>query len=195
MAIQPPSNQDNAQLVGYDRPKESGRRVICVVDDDPSVLKSVSRLLESEGFAVRTFAHPDESLKYMEENSVSLAILDIWMQEMTGMELLAHLCAKSPQTHAIFITGHEDDAAKATVMQAGAFAFFIKPFNDSRFLAAVHYALGDPLPADSVDKTGEGILEEQSLTFKAPAAFLREPTLNASVWNSLGNRRFGHSFS
>ncbi|HLW36384.1 MAG TPA: response regulator [Chthoniobacterales bacterium] len=128
-----------------DRPKADGRKVICVVDDDPSVLKSVARLLESEGFSVRTFAHPDESLKYMEEHSVPLAILDIWMQEMTGMELLAHLCARSPQTHAIFITGHEDDAAQATVMQAGAFAFFIKPLDDAKFLAAVHRALGDPL--------------------------------------------------
>jgi FixJ family two-component response regulator len=146
MAIQPPSNQTNAKIVERDRPKVSGRRVICVVDDAPSVLKSVARLLESEGFTVCTFAHPDEALKYMETNSVPLAILDIWMQEMTGMELLAHLCARSPQTHAIFITGHEDDAAQATVMQAGAFAFFIKPFDDVKFLAAVHCALGDPLP-------------------------------------------------
>jgi len=146
MAIQPPSNQDSAQLVAGDRPSVSGSRVICVVDDDSSVLKSVARLLESEGFSVRTFAHPDESLKYMETNSVRLAILDVWMQEMTGMELLAHLCARSPQTHAIFITGHEDDAAQATVMQAGAYAFFIKPLDDAEFLAAVHRALGDPLP-------------------------------------------------
>ena len=146
MAIQLTSNQDSAHRSGHDRPRVSSRRVICVVDDDPSVLKSVGRLLESEGFSVRTFAHPDESLKYMEENSVPLAILDIWMQEMTGMELLAHLCARSPQTHVIFITGHEDDAAQATVMQAGAFAFFIKPLDDRRFLAAVHRALGDPLP-------------------------------------------------
>jgi FixJ family two-component response regulator len=146
MAIQPPSNQDSEKLLERDRPRVSGRRVICVVDDDQSVLKSVARLLESEGFTVRTFAHPDQALKYMEANSVPLAILDIWMQEMTGMELLAHLCARSPQTHAIFITGHEDEAAETTVMQAGAFAFFIKPFDDVKFLAAVHCALGDPLP-------------------------------------------------
>ncbi len=144
MAIQPPTNQSNVQS-RHHRPAASGRRVICVVDDDPSVLKSVGRLLESEGFSVRSFGHPDEALTYMETHSVPLAILDIWMQEMTGMELLAHLCAKSPQTHVIFITGHEDDAAQATVMQAGVFDFFIKPLDDSKFLASVHRALGDPL--------------------------------------------------
>jgi FixJ family two-component response regulator len=146
MAIQPTSNQSSEILSRAGHPRASERRVICVVDDDPSVLKSVARLLESEGFSVRTFGHPDESLKYMETNCVPLAILDIWMQEMTGMELLAHLCARSPQTHAIFITSHEDDAAQATVMQAGAFAFFIKPLDDVKFLAAVHRALGDPSP-------------------------------------------------
>jgi two-component system, NtrC family, nitrogen regulation response regulator NtrX len=146
--------------LGDHRPRVTGRTVICVVDDDPSVLKSVGRLLESEGFSVRTFAHPDESLKYMEENSVPLAILDIWMQEMTGLELLAHLCARSPQTHVIFITGHEDEAAQATVMQAGAFAFFIKPLDDAKFLAVVHRALGDPLPAkSSLMKQARGFLK------------------------------------
>ena len=64
------------------------------------------------------------------------------MESMTGMELLAHLCARSPQTRVIFITGHEDHAAEATVMSAGAFAFFIKPVDDREFLAAVHRALG-----------------------------------------------------
>ena len=148
--MQPSSNQASAPPVGTEETNVSSRRVICVVDDDPSVLKSVGRLLESEGFNVRTFVHPDEALKYMEQNSVLLAVLDIWMQEMTGMELLAHLCARSPQTHVIFITAHEDYAAQATVMQAGAFAFFIKPLDDGKFLTEVHRALGDPLPV----KTG-----------------------------------------
>ena len=62
------------------------------------------------------------------------------MDRITGMELLAHLCARSPQARAIFITGREDTAARATVMQAGAFAFFIKPFDDTQFLQAVRRA-------------------------------------------------------
>jgi FixJ family two-component response regulator len=63
------------------------------------------------------------------------------MDNMTGMELLAHLCARSPNTRCIFITGREDHAAKTTVMQAGAFAFFVKPFDNKRFLQAVQDAL------------------------------------------------------
>jgi len=142
-----------------------------VVDDDPSVLKSVRRLLESEGFGVSAFAHPDEALDYMETHPIPLAVLDIWMQEMTGMELLAHLCARSPETHVIFITGHEDRAAESTVMQAGAFAFFLKPLDDARFLAAVHRALGDPLPPENaglVERTRALLKDDRSLSKNGP---------------------------
>ena len=115
--------------------------IVCLVDDDSSVRKSLARLLESAGHAVDAFAEPEAFLEHLAHNSVPVAVLDIWMDRMTGMELLAHLCARSPQTRVIFITAHEDAGAKATVMQAGAFAFFIKPFDNAQFLAAVRGAL------------------------------------------------------
>ena len=124
--------------------------VVCVVDDDASVRKSLARLLESVGFKVESFSDPDAFLAYLVSHSVQLVILDIWMDNMTGMELLAHLCARSPSTRVIFITAHEDHAAEATVMQAGAFAFFIKPFDNARFLGAVHSALRQTSPEKSV---------------------------------------------
>ena len=120
--------------------------VVCLVDDDPSIRKSVGRLLESEGFSVRAFNEPAPFLEYLASNVVPVLVLDIWMESMTGMELLAHLCAKSPRTRIIFITGHEDTAAETTVMQAGAFAFFIKPFDEEDFLGAVHRAFDHLLP-------------------------------------------------
>lgn len=102
--------------------------------------KSISRLLELEGFKVRAFGNPEDFLNEMATNHVRLVVLDIWMEQMTGMELLAHLCARSPGTRVIFITGHEDRAAEATVMRAGAAAFFIKPFDNEKFIAAVRDA-------------------------------------------------------
>jgi FixJ family two-component response regulator len=129
-----------------DRPEIAHAEIVCLVDDDPSVRKSVGRLLESDGFSVCAFGEPEAFLNQVTTNSVPVAVLDIWMESMTGMELLAHLCAKSPQTRVIFITGHEDRAAQATVMSAGAFAFLIKPFDDDQFLSAVHRALGHSVP-------------------------------------------------
>ena len=119
---------------------------VCLVDDDASVRKSLTRLLDSAGFKVESFSEPEAFLAYLVKHSVRLAILDIWMDSMTGMELLAHLCARSPSTRVIFVTGHEDHAAETTVMQAGAFAFFIKPFDNARFLGAVQRALNQTSP-------------------------------------------------
>jgi len=115
--------------------------VVCLVDDDESVRKSIVRVLGSVGFKIQAFSEPDAFLRHLRIHSVPVAILDIWMDTMTGMELLAHLCARSPDTRCIFITGREDHAAEITVMQAGAFAFFVKPFDNKRFLQAVQEAL------------------------------------------------------
>ena len=127
------------------RPEIDHAEVVCLVDDDPSVRKSVSRLLESDGFSVCAFSEPEAFLNHVTTNSVPVAVLDIWMESMTGMELLAHLCARSPDTRAIFITGRDDHAARATVMQAGAFAFLIKPFDNNQLLSEVHRAFDIPL--------------------------------------------------
>jgi FixJ family two-component response regulator len=126
--------------------------VVCLVDDDESVRKSIVRVLESAGFKVQAFSEPDAFLRHLRMHSVPVAILDIWMDNMTGMELLAHLCARSPNTRCIFITGHEDHAAETTVMQAGAFAFFVKPFDNKRFLQAVQDALC-PAPTSTEART------------------------------------------
>jgi FixJ family two-component response regulator len=113
---------------------------VCLVDDDASVRKSIARLLESSGFKVDAFSEPEAFLTHLAGHFVPVAVLDIWMNNITGMVLLAHLCARSPQTRVIFITGREDYAAETTVKQAGAFAFFLKPFDNKRFLAAVRDA-------------------------------------------------------
>jgi FixJ family two-component response regulator len=115
--------------------------VVCLVDDDASIRRSITRMLQLDGVDVRAFDEPQEFLAYLAANVVRLTILDIWMEPMTGLEVLAHLCTQSPQTRVIFITGREDETAEQTVKQAGAFAFFLKPFDDNEFLRTVHRAL------------------------------------------------------
>jgi len=115
--------------------------VVCLVDDDASIRRSITRMLQLDGVAVRAFHEPQEFLAYLTANVVRLTILDIWMEPMTGIEVLAQLRARSPQTRVIFITGREDETAERNVKQAGAFAFFMKPFDDNEFLQTVHRAL------------------------------------------------------
>jgi len=117
-------------------------KTICLVDDDTSVLKAVGRLLTSAGWVVRAFGEAAPFLAYISTNRVDLVILDIWMKQMTGLEVLARLCSLSPQTRIIILTGREDYAVKSIATQIGAVGFFLKPFDDERFLTAVHHALG-----------------------------------------------------
>jgi len=118
--------------------------IVCLVDDDPMVLRSTGRLLASDGFAVCPFNKGEDFIAYVTSHNVPLVVLDIWMETMTGLEVLARLCAISPQTHVIVITGHEDSAARILAMQIGTVAFLIKPFDDEQFLELVHRALGHP---------------------------------------------------
>ncbi len=116
--------------------------IVCLVDDDPLVLRSTGLLLVSGGFTVRRFDKGEDFITYVASHDVPLVVLDIWMEGMTGLEVLARLCAISPQTHVIVITGREDSAARLTAMQIGTVAFLIKPFDDEEFLELVHHALG-----------------------------------------------------
>jgi FixJ family two-component response regulator len=134
-------NQTTGTKLAPDSSPTTSAEICYVVDDDPSVRKSITRLLELEGFKVRAFGDPEDFLNQMATNPVRLVVLDIWMERMTGMELLAHLCARWPGTRVIFITGHEDRAAEATVMQAGASGFFIKPLDNEKFISAVQDTL------------------------------------------------------
>ena len=114
---------------------------VCIVDDDSSVLKSMQYLLASEGIQVRPFNRAEDFLAHAGTHRVPLVVTDIWMDQVTGLELLARLCAISPHTKVIVITAREDLAARATAMAIGPVAFFMKPFNDEKFIAAVRDAL------------------------------------------------------
>jgi two-component system response regulator FixJ len=120
---------------------ENDGEIVCLVDDDLSVLKSIQRLLTSDGLAVRGFNKPKEFLSHVRTNPVPVVILDIWMEEMSGLELQAHLSGISPRTRVIIITGRDDPAAKLAALQLGVVAFFTKPFDDDKFLGAVRGAL------------------------------------------------------
>ena len=121
--------------------EKSDTEIVCLVDDDLSVLKSIERLLASDGFSVCAFNNPKEFLTYVQAHAVPLVVLDIWMEEMSGLEVQAQLSALSPQTRVIIITGREDQTAKLAALQLGVIAFFTKPFDGDQFLNAVRGAL------------------------------------------------------
>jgi FixJ family two-component response regulator len=116
---------------------------ICILDDDFSVLNSLRELLDSDGWEAQTFDNPDLFLAYAREHPIKLAVLDVWLPQMTGIDVQERLRMISPETLVIVITGREEPAIRAAAMEAGAFGFLGKPFEDEAFLTLVRDALGE----------------------------------------------------
>ena len=114
---------------------------ICLLDDDLSMLKALDRLLKSEGFNVEKFSEPAAFLAGIGQASCRLAILDVWMPDMNGLEVQEALLKDSPETRIIFISGRDDPSVRETALEAGAFGFLSKPFDDEILLQLVRKAL------------------------------------------------------
>jgi FixJ family two-component response regulator len=117
--------------------------MICVVDDDTSVLRSVRELLASDGLEAQTFDNAEDFLAYAQGHVVKLAVLDVWMPAQTGIEVQERLHDLSPKTIVIIITGREKLATRRLALDGGAHAFLAKPFDNETFLASVHAALAE----------------------------------------------------
>jgi diguanylate cyclase (GGDEF)-like protein len=109
---------------------------ILVVDDEASVRKVMSQVLQDEGFAVTEAANGKQALKRMQENPFSVVITDIVMPEMTGLELLEKIKEQSPETQVIIITSHASLETAITAMRHGAYDYLFKPFKDLDLISA-----------------------------------------------------------
>jgi FixJ family two-component response regulator len=118
----------------------SARDGIWLLDDDVSMLKALGRLMNSAGFIVEKFNHPCAFLARLEHAPCRVAILDVWMPDMNGLEVQACLRRDSPQTRIIFISGRDDPLVRRTALDAGALAFLTKPFDDESMLQLVRKA-------------------------------------------------------
>lgn len=101
---------------------------IALVDDDRNILTSVSMVLEQEGFDVATYRDGAEALRGIVDKPVDLAVLDIKMPRMDGIELLQRLQDKAP-TPVIFLTSKDDEVDELHGLRMGADDYIKKPFS------------------------------------------------------------------
>ena len=114
---------------------------VILVEDDPSVLRALRRLLEFSGFTVRSFGRPSALQAAAVPDSNACLIFDVYLPEMTGVELYQQLAAAGCRLPLIFITGHFDDATRAMTQRVNPIAVLIKPFSRDSLLAAIHQGL------------------------------------------------------
>ncbi|MBW6523728.1 response regulator transcription factor [Sphingomonas sp. RHCKR47] len=113
---------------------------IALVDDDRNILTSVSIALQAEGFLTRVYPDGEAALKALIENPPDLAILDIKMPRMDGLELLRRLREKQT-TPVIFLTSKDDELDEALGLALGADDYIAKPFSQRLLIARIRAIL------------------------------------------------------
>lgn len=116
--------------------------LISVVDDDESVRRTTTLLIESFGFRAATFESAETFLRSGHLYDTSCLVVDVQMPGMSGLQLQSHLAAAGCGIPIIFITAYESDDSRQRAMQAGAAAFLGKPFNDEQLLQTIRSVLG-----------------------------------------------------
>ena len=113
---------------------------VYLLDDDASILKATSRLLDSVGWKVEAFTDPFAFLERAAIDCPHVAVIDMLMPHMNGLEVQTRLHGVSPSTRVIVLTAKDDPSVQRMAMNAGASAFFIKGVESDEFLAGVKAA-------------------------------------------------------
>lgn len=121
-------------------PSADTRATIALVDDDRNILASVSMTLEAEGFEVRTYVDGDSAMRGLSARPVDLAILDIKMPRMDGMELLSRLRRQSNMP-VIFLTSKDDEVDEILGLRMGADDYIKKPFSQRLLIERINTLL------------------------------------------------------
>jgi FixJ family two-component response regulator len=120
---------------------EATKSLIAVVDDDASVRRTTTFLIESFGLRAAGFDSAKDFLNSSQLHDTSCLILDVRMPNMNGLELQSELAAAGYGIPIIFITAYDDRESRGRAMQAGAIAFLCKPFSGEQLLQTVRSAL------------------------------------------------------
>lgn len=139
-------------------------KTIALVDDDRNIVASVSLFLEAEGFTVRCFHDGSEALRGLTQNPPDLAVFDIKMPRMDGMELLQHL-RKTSDLPVIFLTSKDDESDELLGLRMGADDYITKPFSQRLLLERIRAILRrrdngpSSVPSETALVRGELVLD------------------------------------
>lgn len=158
---------------------------VLVVDDDPSVLRSLERLLRAAGYEVEGYSSPSVFLERAPWDRPGCAVLDLRMPEVGGIELQEELVRRGCALPIVFLTGHGDVSSSVRAMKGGAIDFLTKPCDDTDLLAAVERALARDAEARAARE------EQQALQARFEALTPREREVCLLVARGLLNKQIG----
>jgi FixJ family two-component response regulator len=118
-----------------------GERVVAVVDDDFSVLRSLTNLFSSAGLRAETYESAEAFLASSRLANTGCLVLDLHMPGMSGLELFARLKQADSRIPVVVLTARHEESVRARLLSGGAVAFLVKPFRAGEVLVAVQGAL------------------------------------------------------
>lgn len=131
---------------------ESSPRKVAVVEDDPSMRRSIERLLGAHGFETEAYASAESFLENYTPGSVGCLVLDIHLGGMSGIQLRRKMREAGVSLPVIFITAVDDDALQDEAIGTGCLAYLHKPFAAKHLLSALHQVMPGP-PEAGEDRT------------------------------------------
>jgi FixJ family two-component response regulator len=117
--------------------------MICIVDDDASLLRALRRLLDATGFRVEAFSSAEAFLGSRHHGGADCLVLDVHLGGLSGLDLQEHLATSGIRTPVVIITAHDDPPTRDRARRAGVVEYLRKPFDDDALIAAIHRAIGD----------------------------------------------------
>ena len=118
-------------------PKVSTGKAVLVLDDDPSMLKGVERLLNAHGFESKLFDSVENFCRGAQLHEALCLVLDINLDGKSGIELSRELVTSGISLPVIFITGNDSDTTRRAAMEAGCVAYLTKPFPAKSLIGAI----------------------------------------------------------
>ena len=167
----------------------SAKPRILVVDDDPNLRKTLADILRIKGYETMIAATGAEAIAALTQASISLALIDLMLPDMNGMEVMERIKADSPLTETIILTGHAsmDTAIEAT--RKGAFSYILKPYQMDDLLLNIRHGVERYQDKEEILRLAshprlnpEPVIElspEGGVTYLNPAAEKRFPDLAA----------------
>ncbi|RVI74004.1 response regulator [Sinorhizobium meliloti] len=117
---------------------------MAVVDDDPSMRRSVERLLNAHGMMTKGYPTAESFLNKVQTGSIRCIVLDVHLGGMSGIDLWHHLKRAGTDIPVVFMTAIEDEALEREAVSAGCIAYLRKPFPAEPLITAVKRSLALP---------------------------------------------------
>lgn len=113
---------------------------VLVIDDDPSICKTIGLQLEDQGFSPQTFTNPEEAIKTAENEAFQIALIDLRMPSMDGVQVVEKLKNLDDRMSCIVMTAYPDLDSATETMRRGTCDYLCKPFKQEELIQAVERA-------------------------------------------------------